>query len=243
MNPSTSKRGASPSQNVPSSKKQRTENDGLFEIPQEILLKLTCSVCKRYLSCSPVMMDSSGHNVCGECSENLPRKLVYQRMQAYEDLAKAALFPCRYGCQAKFPFDIIKNHEETCKIRTHKCPVKRCSWEGTVDDIEKHFEKHPELLFKDGIAKFSLESIGSNEEKKVLIKAFDNLFLVKTKYISKGKKLLINVGMYEKDVDTTLYFFNTEVMNTDNKRSSCTWSDPCRKKYNKYYRVSRIRFT
>jgi hypothetical protein len=71
-----------------------------------------------------------------------------------EQLTSQVKYPCtygKYGCKGSFSFDMILEHEDTCRFSPLICPVAKmkietCSWNGSTSDIQKHL-KAARLLF------------------------------------------------------------------------------------------------
>ncbi|KAF2879729.1 hypothetical protein ILUMI_26447 [Ignelater luminosus] len=80
---------------------------------------LYCSICKGYLSSSPIRLSSDGSNICGRCSP-LNRDVPVYRQSSLEAILSSALFPCKYrpnGCSMKLTFDCTHDHENICSYR------------------------------------------------------------------------------------------------------------------------------
>lgn len=103
------------------------------------LSKLKCASCHNYLRSGPVFIQYTGNSVCSKC--NNPCGVASFRNLLYEEIIKTALFPCRYasnGCPARLQ-STDTSHEAVCVFKSCKCPVFKCKWVGSAEEIFTHF--------------------------------------------------------------------------------------------------------
>ncbi|KAF7282348.1 hypothetical protein GWI33_002788 [Rhynchophorus ferrugineus] len=98
----------------------------MFRVPDDILQKLTCSLCVGYLNRSPVVI-RNGLQVCARCYEILPldEKAKCVRQLSYEAIGMCLMFPCRYhrnGCDYMTSFDNKSDHELNCDKKYFTLP-------------------------------------------------------------------------------------------------------------------------
>lgn len=161
---------------------------------QDILRNLKCSECNEYLSWTPIMLKKNGKSICGRCPVPEKDRLSSTRNVAYEELARAVLFPCTYnkdGCHTQLQFNHVKIHEETCKYRKQMCPTSAnsnaCAWAGQFVELIGHYRScHPDYLMKYPV-KYKV-NIGQASEQNLLAVVYGLMFLVQVKYsIVSGK--------------------------------------------------------
>lgn len=125
-----------------------------MQVHADILKKIKCYYCSCILSCGPILLSTTGKNVCGRCREPKKHEETFSRNTMYEELASSFLFPCQFnkdGCQELLKMEAVKKHEETCEYNFRRCPTSslenRCSWNGNMEEIETHYkEKHSNLI-------------------------------------------------------------------------------------------------
>ncbi|KAJ8957883.1 hypothetical protein NQ318_001879 [Aromia moschata] len=140
-----------------------------YELTEQILETLCCSVCGYYLSVPPISIISEDGTKykCGRCHSI--KTHIETKVIMYENLAKHMVFPCIYkNCAAKLSWSEVKEHESNCPHRTMVCPRLHCEEEFLVTDFTSHFkEKHKESLYMD---KFVLENAHNYYSLDVLVK-------------------------------------------------------------------------
>lgn len=102
------------------------------------LKKFKCSSCQNYLSFYPIYLTSE-INTCGRCP--FPEGAL--RNVAYESIAAAQKFPCRYqnnGCLKELLPKNVQDHEKICQGRDIACHVAGCDWKGTFYTVAEHYK-------------------------------------------------------------------------------------------------------
>lgn len=113
-----------------------------LDISESNLNHLYCSICKGYLSSSPIRLTSDGDNICGRCSP-LNRDVPAYRQSSLESIMSDALFPCKYrlnGCSMKIAFDCTQDHENNCDYRNFNrsdSPQPGCSTQEVSNDKDE----------------------------------------------------------------------------------------------------------
>jgi hypothetical protein len=102
----------------------------------------------------------NGYKICKTCVHEVRQfpscrqHFVNDRNLALEDLAEQVKYPCKYrsyGCTETFDHDTIGRHQEICLHIPQKRPfaklaIRKCSWAGSYNDMEKHLKEiHLEL--------------------------------------------------------------------------------------------------
>lgn len=170
----------------------------LYSVPDTALQRLRCALCADYLSQFPVHVCKEIGSVCGRCPVLLDENPI--RNEAYEIIAGALTFPCRYstlGClEFLTPKDLV-DHEETCTFRQYFCPFMPsgcCPWQGPSSELMAHFqEKHRIFILDDNLFEIDFTSkysenylLCNNQNLFVLHKKSDiseNLFWCAVSYI------------------------------------------------------------
>ncbi|CAH1173511.1 unnamed protein product [Phaedon cochleariae] len=192
-------------------------------IPAEVMDKMTCLVCKKYLSVFPIYtkMDGSG-GCCGRCP--LPDPNNHVRDEAFENIARYLVFPCSHeGCKETMTPVHLEGHEACCVFRKYECPSKsysKCDWKGALlgasgSDLKKHFQdKHADLL----LTTPSFELIFNNTlEENMLLYHFEELFIVKKEIDARRGLFFCTVEHLRstENSDTYMYFLRCESGNKD----------------------------
>lgn len=68
----------------------------LVYVPDNLLEYLECVICRGYLNCFPVYIQSNGQNVCHRCIYANGNPPNCRRNHAYENFSQIFLFPCTY---------------------------------------------------------------------------------------------------------------------------------------------------
>ncbi|GLV33937.1 seven in absentia [Carabus blaptoides fortunei] len=156
----------------------------MVEVHEDIVEKLKCTECKRYLSCSPVLIRNYD-NFCGRCSvrQESSTHPVYRNV-VYENLAKMMSFPCSYkylGCDKQLPWNKVKYHEDECQFREYKCPSDCCSWSGNKAKLLRHYQDVHEEFVVENPFQFALD-ITKDCDKNYLLPVFGFLFIIQIRY-------------------------------------------------------------
>ncbi|KAJ8927944.1 hypothetical protein NQ314_019577 [Rhamnusium bicolor] len=169
-------------------------------VPDTILENLTCKMCCKYLTVSPIGVHPEGGNVCGRClyGKKSPPSSLFEyegdlnfytildliplSLLGYASYAKS-LFPCvnRFeGCSKLLPFSSIRNHEITCIYTKYKCPL--CQFEGVGSQLIQHFKTgHKRYLSSDD--PIFILNLDNDVCETYLYRAKNMLFLVKVQYV------------------------------------------------------------
>ncbi|KAK4881486.1 hypothetical protein RN001_004805 [Aquatica leii] len=118
-----------------------------FPVPDQVLDKLRCSLCKEYLSQLPVYIYPGQEGIaCGRCPVLTEQNPI--RDVTYETLASYLHFPCRfraYGCLENVLLSRMGAHEESCTYKQYYCPfipLASCPWQGPSSELFSHYEEH-----------------------------------------------------------------------------------------------------
>lgn len=117
----------------------------MFVVPVDVLDKLVCDFCHKYLSVGPVKVNEHGKKICGRCpNDGILSMSVF--------LLKHYVFKCnnRYdGCNALLNYADILEHEKICISREYDCPL--CpNVQIPAYKLVGHFKKsHDENLLSD----------------------------------------------------------------------------------------------
>lgn len=107
---------------------------------------LICSVCKKYLSVSPIFTSDDGKsNKCGRCTGRQYSEKTLMRNKTYEKLAKFMQFPCSESrnCKEILAWGKVINHELVCPFRPILCPHSNCLETYEINTVLSHFcKKH-----------------------------------------------------------------------------------------------------
>lgn len=155
-----------------------------FELTEDILKDLKCSLCERVLSVSPVSIISEDATKykCGRCHGI--KTYVETRCYMYEKLAKHMIFPCIYeGCDEKLKWSKVKEHEKKCEHRKVVCPKLNCDVKIGVKDFVPHFkEKHKDSFHEDKLTVsnvhnyYSLDLLEKDGRAYVIIFDYNDTF-------------------------------------------------------------------
>ncbi|KAJ8911272.1 hypothetical protein NQ315_015275 [Exocentrus adspersus] len=131
-----------------------------YELTEDIVKELKCSLCEHSLSVSPISIISEDATKykCGRCHGI--KTYVETRCYMYEKLAKHMIFPCIYaGCEEKLEWSQVKEHEKKCEHRKIVCPKQDCDVQVGVNDFITHFkEKHKESYHQDKLSVSNVQS-------------------------------------------------------------------------------------
>lgn len=169
-------------------------------VPDIVLENLTCKICYKYLTVSPIGVHPDGGNVCGrclygkkssptclfECMEELDCRsfegfipLVLLGYATYPE----ALFPCvnRFeGCNKLLPFSAIKSHEQMCVYKKFQCPL--CQFQGVGSQLIQHFRMGHKKYLSSENSVFTLK-LDNDLAETYLFRNGTMLFLMKVEYI------------------------------------------------------------
>ena len=129
-------------------KSEEKKNDDLKQ-------QIECPVCLQVPRKGPVYSCPNGHLVCQECKKD-SCPMCRAAMGDNTSLLAIAVIErirhdCKYlnfGCEEKFPFDEIEEHEEGCKHRVVPCPYfLRCSEMVPFSKLLTHLETSPLCCF------------------------------------------------------------------------------------------------
>lgn len=110
----------------------------MFILSDELLNKLNCSVCFKYLSVKPIKIYRNRAIKCGRCSEDDDGGVV----SLYEKIVENGLFPCinRYeGCMELLAYSSVEAHEAKCISSQYSCPI--CSSEFSSYHFVQHYKR------------------------------------------------------------------------------------------------------
>ncbi|KAK5641467.1 hypothetical protein RI129_010014 [Pyrocoelia pectoralis] len=137
-----------------------SSNSSFYDLSQDIVNTLLCSICDGYLSCSPVM-EVNGDLICGRCDTNSTNAVL---QVAYEKAMSNFVFPCRFdkhGCEERLLFNSSMEHEKQCKYRILECPALLkipCTSKLSACELTAHFEEHHrDLISCDGQFSINLD--------------------------------------------------------------------------------------
>lgn len=189
-----------------------------ISLPDNILDELKCTFCNEYLSCFPIhMYAEDGVVACGRCpllQDDNPIREV-----AYEKVAKAIIFPCKYkslGCLEEFTPDNLNSHEESCNFRQYFCPLiplGTCSWQGPMDELLQHYmNQHSSLVLNELEFKMMLV----NRESVNYILKFDNyIFIVHVNCNLTDNKVYISLRFLGKKASAEQYAYQISLYRLD----------------------------
>ncbi|XP_018567303.1 E3 ubiquitin-protein ligase siah2-like [Anoplophora glabripennis] len=169
-------------------------------VPDIILENLTCRICCKYLTVSPIGVHPDGGNICGRClygKKSSPtclfecmEDLNYHSFQGFIPMVllgyasyPETLFPCvnRFeGCNKLLPFSAIKNHEKICVYKKFQCPL--CQFQGVGSQLIQHFRTGHKRYLSSENPVFILK-IDNDFSETYLFRSENTLFLVKVEYI------------------------------------------------------------
>ncbi|KAF5298239.1 hypothetical protein FQR65_LT09750 [Abscondita terminalis] len=153
-------------------------------VPDHVLDKLRCSLCKEYLSQLPVYIYPDQNGIaCGRCPVLIEDNPV--RDTTYETLASYLHFPCRFranGCLSNVLLNEMKSHEESCAYKQYFCPfipLASCPWQGPSEELFSHYEEHhSELALYEPT--FEIDLINMYENNYLFLKNND-IFIIHAK--------------------------------------------------------------
>lgn len=169
-------------------------------VPDVVLENLTCKICCKYLTVSPIGGHPEGGNICGRClygKKSSPvclfectQELNYHTIDSLIPLVllgyatyPKTLFPCinRFeGCCKLLPFAAIKDHEKTCVVKKCQCPL--CHFQGVGSQLIQHFRTYHKRYLSSDKSLFTLQ-LDTDLTETYLFRSESNLFLVKVEYI------------------------------------------------------------
>ena len=165
--------------------------DSTFDLPKEVVKKLRCFVCNKYLSCGP-MKQENGNLICGRCNSS---DLNTGLQMAFQKIMENFKFPCQYdeqGCEEHLLFNTSIEHETTCRYRTLHCPVNSCSSLLYFSEFYGHFtEFHKNLVVTDG--QFTLK-LDDNSDCNLLMVQNNTTIVIKYFYDFHTKRLRLEVA-------------------------------------------------
>ncbi|KAF5298240.1 hypothetical protein FQR65_LT09751 [Abscondita terminalis] len=159
----------------------RTPEIQKLQVPDKILDKLRCFLCKEYLTQLPVYIyPSKGGAACGRCS--VINEETHIRNTTYETLASYLRFPCRFrarGCSSNELLYDMKAHEETCAYQLYFCPfipLASCTWQGSLKELCSHYEEsHYGLSLHEPTFEIDWNN---TPENNYLLKINDDIFII-----------------------------------------------------------------
>ncbi|XP_074025865.1 uncharacterized protein [Leptinotarsa decemlineata] len=154
-----------------------------FIIPDDVLEKLICNTCFKYLSVKPVTVYFDGTIRCGRCSQNGLGGLV----SLFELVADKCLFKCvnrRDGCQKLLRNSQVYEHEKVCKAEWYDCPY--CPFMKIPTSLlVRHFEEnHRERLLETPDIQVKVDEQGV--QKMYLYQMHDHLFYIEVEHTESG---------------------------------------------------------
>ncbi|KAK5641466.1 hypothetical protein RI129_010013 [Pyrocoelia pectoralis] len=188
-----------------------SSNNSSYDLPQDIVNTLLCSICDGYLSCGPVM-EANGDLICGRCDTNSTDAVL---QVAYEKVMSNFIFPCRFdkqGCEERLLFDSSMEHEKQCKYRILDCPALLkipCTWKLSACELTAHFEEHHrELISSDG--QFSINL--SQEARCNLLMIRDGITII-IKYFYNHSQGCLHLKVSYLYSEDELIYYKTQVIN------------------------------
>lgn len=155
-----------------------------FELTEDILKDLRCSLCEQILSVPPISIISEDATKykCGRCHGI--KTYVETRSYMYEKLAKHMIFPCIYqGCDEKLKWSRVREHEKKCEHRKVMCPKLNCDVNIGMNDFVPHFkEKHKEVYHEDKLVisnvhnYYSLDLLEKDGRAYIVIFDYNDIF-------------------------------------------------------------------
>ncbi|KAF2899387.1 hypothetical protein ILUMI_06788 [Ignelater luminosus] len=182
------------------------KEDRTYCLPEEVVERLLCPSCNRYISCGPVRILMNGDSICGRCSRNKG----FCRNTLFETSMSKFKFPCSYkshGCKEFLLFGKTIEHERSCPYRSFLCPVlpmNNCVKYVNGLDLYKHFEEvHKNLLIENGQFKLRLKV---DSECNFLMKHNEVTFIIQYSYNAVKKNLFLNVAHFSRTTKKTCHY-------------------------------------
>ncbi|KAF5278673.1 hypothetical protein FQA39_LY00715 [Lamprigera yunnana] len=155
-----------------------------LRLPENVLEKLRCFMCKEYLSQSPIYIYPNKNRVsCGRCPILFTEHPI--RSVAYENLGDVLTFPCRYkihGCLESICLSKMKEHENVCTYKQYFCPFTPlgcCPWQGICSEILGHYvECHGDFVLS--LSTFDID-LTQNYDTNYILEHDENLFIAEIK--------------------------------------------------------------
>ncbi|XP_074025870.1 technical knockout [Leptinotarsa decemlineata] len=179
-------------------------------IPGELLEKLTCHSCLKFLSVGPVKL-YKGQVKCGRCSRDDDGGVI----SMYEFIAEQCLFKCvnRFdGCKQLIQYCKVIEHEAECKPEIYKCPY--CpDTEMPTFLLPKHFvEHHDNFLMNTAYICADIIWVGT---LTYLYYMKDHMFYIEIKYPN-GDMLLNAYQLRKYSKSSAIKVFFTVIGNNGN---------------------------
>lgn len=183
-------------------------------IPEDVLEKLRCSLCKEYLSHLPIYSYPDQEGVgCGRCpvlSDQNPIRNV-----SYEAVAKYLFFPCRYrsyGCLENILPVHMQEHEESCMYKQYFCPfipLASCPWQGPSNELFVHYEEQHNILALTN-SSFEIDLVNMYEDN-YLLNYNEELFVIHVKCDAKENMFWCGVRYIGNKKKAAKYMFQIEL--------------------------------
>ncbi|KAE8654945.1 ATP-dependent Clp protease proteolytic subunit 3 [Hibiscus syriacus] len=126
----------------------QTAQDGSISITLADPEVLDCSICYEALSI-PVFQCENGHIACSTCCIKIRNRcpscstpIGYSRCRAIEKVLESVKVSCqntKYGCKEAFSYSLKQKHEKACPFVACSCPLPKCYFEGSSEDLSAHF--------------------------------------------------------------------------------------------------------
>lgn len=184
-------------------------------VRNEILSKLVCSTCSKYLSHFPVYFEPNLGAICGRCQPSA----TAVRNHLYESALEFSKFPCCFhanGCIERLVPRQIPDHEKWCTHRTIQCIAvqdSNCEWKGLAKGLYDHFEKkHMEFILL--TRSFEIDFVNSHNEN-CLLSFGQDLYVVTRAADSKKNVYCCTVTYIGSNPRCAEYFFKLTFKNVN----------------------------
>ncbi|CAM8900658.1 unnamed protein product [Rhodiola kirilowii] len=163
---------------------------------------LDCIVCYHPLKI-PVFQCENGHIACSSCCTKLKNKcpscsfpIGYNRCRAIEKVIESVKALCknsRYGCVKRLSLSERKDHEYTCVHKPYTCPITRCGFEGSCQQLWQHCsDTHSDLVKRFQYNRLLPFSLDKNCEEIILIEEKeDAVFVLKNSREDYGNLIIV----------------------------------------------------
>lgn len=191
----------------------------MFVVPNDILEKITCDICHKYLSVGPVLVENT-KKLCGRCAKNSRSGIK----SLYCLFGEFALFKCinRFGgCKKLLNYDQVLVHELKCLGKYYTCPLCFVRKDIHCAELLYHFKvEHPTNLITQNFMVLKYQDL-QDENQYVYIQD-DYIFIINLG-LTRNKKILHLIASYfggKQDEDINIYQKYTVCIDGKHKRES-----------------------
>ncbi|EOA19712.1 hypothetical protein CARUB_v10003728mg [Capsella rubella] len=169
---------------------------------------LDCPICVEPFTI-PIFQCDNGHLACASCCPKLMNKcpacalpIGNFRCRAMENVLESISVPCpnaKLGCTKNITYGTESTHVKECPLSLCMCPVPKCDYQGTYNDLYGHLDSHildniGKYYFPFALGKVLGVYVDLNETALTVMKGNKEGLLFAVHCVSKANGVYVTVG-------------------------------------------------